>query len=205
MPTPKDGLIKLTAAEVRRFAEETLLQHVRLSINGKKCTLENVFELILKASACQTSVNDVCDDTPEAPTGAAVLAQLHQALPKGLNQMWRLEAMLNDVLVANLTRRMLRVRCDVAIDLVLVPYHGKPDQDEDEIRRSQARDGTTHFHCYATAYMIYNDQRITLSLTFVRRSDTMPDVLRRLFKRLDRLSLNVKKLYLDIHYRTLFH
>jgi len=198
MPTrTEDGLIKLTSDEVLRFAEETLLEHVRLSINGKKCTLENVFALILKASACQTSVNDVCDDTPGVPTGVAVLAQLHQALPHGLNQLWRLEAMLNDVLVANLTRKMLRVRCDVAIDLVLVPYHGKPNQDENEVRRSQARDGTTHFHCYATAYMIYNDRRITLCLTFVRKNDTMPDVLRRLFKRLDGLKLNVKKLYLD--------
>lgn len=198
MPTRMaDGLITLTSREVLQFAEETLLTHVRLSINGKQCTLEKVFELILKASACQTSVNDVCDDTPGAPTGAAVLAQLHRALPHRLNRLWRLEAMLNDVLVANLTRKMLRVRCDVAIDLVLVPYHGKPQQDENEVRRSQARDGTTHFHCYATAYMIYRDQRITLCITFVRRGDTMPDALRRLFRYLDRLGLNVKKLYLD--------
>lgn len=198
MPTrTKDGLITLTSDEVLRFAEETLLQHVCLSINGKKCTLQTVFELILKASAGQTSVNDVCDDTPGAPTGTAVLKQLHQALPQGLNQLWRLEAKLNEVLVANLTRRMLRVRCDMAIDLVLVPYHGQPDKDEDEVRRSQAREGTTHFHCYATAYMVYKDQRITLALTFVRRHDTMPDILRRLFKRLDGLQLNVKKLYLD--------
>lgn len=198
MPTrTKDGLITLTSDEVLCFAEETLLQHVCLSINGKKCTLQTVFELILKASAGQTSVNDVCDDTPGAPTGTAVLKQLHQALPQGLNQLWRLEAKLNEVLVANLTRRMLRVRCDMAIDLVLVPYHGQPDKDEDEVRRSQAREGTTHFHCYATAYMVYKDQRITLALTFVRRHDTMPDILRRLFKRLDGLQLNVKKLYLD--------
>jgi len=65
------------------------------------------------------------------------------------------------------------------------------------VRRSQAREGTTDFHCYATAYMVYKDQRITLALTFVRRHDTMPDILRRLFKRLDGLPLNVKELYLD--------
>jgi hypothetical protein len=61
------------------------------------------------------------------------------------------------------------------------------------VRRSEARQGTTHFHCYATAYMIYKDQRITLALTFVRKSDTMPAILRRLFKRLDGLNLRVKK------------
>ena len=193
----KNGLITLTSEEVLNFALETLLIHVHLYINGKKCTLENVYELVLKASAGQTSLSDVCDDTPGAPSGTAVLNQLHQALPQGLNQLWRLEAKLNNALVANLPRKALRVRCDVAIDLVLVPYHGQPAKDEQEVRRSQARDGTTHFHCYATAYMIYKDQRLTLCMTFVRKSDTMPAVLRRLFKRLDALNLNVKKLYLD--------
>lgn len=198
MPTrTKDGLITLSSDEVLKFAQDSLLKHVHLYINGTKCTLENVYGLILKASAGQTSVSDVCDDTPGAATGTAVLNQLHQALPQDLNQLWRLEAKLNRVLVAHLTRKMLRVRCDVAIDLVLVPYHGEPDQDPEEVRRSQARDGTTHFHCYATAYMIYKDQRVTLALTFVRKSDSMPDILRRLFKRLDALNLNVKKLYLD--------
>jgi putative transposase len=192
-----DGLITLTSEELLNFALETLLKHVRLHINGEKCTLENVFELILKASAGQTSVNDVCDDTPGAASGTAVLNQLHQALPQKLGQVWRLEAKLNDVLVANLTPRMRRVRCEAALDLVLIPYHGQPAQDEKEIRRSQAREGTTHFHCYATAYMIYKDQRVTLCMTFVRKHDTMPDILRRLFKRLDGLDLNVKKLYLD--------
>lgn len=198
MPTRQaDGLITLDSSEVLNFCLDLLLKHVRLSINGKKCTLENVMELVLKASAGQTSVNDVCDDTPGAASGAAVLAALQQALPEKLNQMWRLEARLNNVLVANLTVRMRRVRCDVAMDLALVPYHGEPEQDENEVRRSQAREGTTHFHCYATAYMIYKDQRVTLALTFVRKNDTMPAILRRLFKRLDALNLQVKKLYLD--------
>jgi hypothetical protein len=122
MPTRKsDGLITLTSEEVLDFCLETLLKHVRLSIHGEKCTLGNVLELVLKASAGQTSVNDVCDDTPGAATGAAVLAALRKALPQKLNQLWRLEAQLNDVAVANLTPKMRRVRCDVAVDLVLIP------------------------------------------------------------------------------------
>jgi hypothetical protein len=192
-----DSLITLTSEELLNFALGTLLKHVRLYINGETCTLANVFELILKASAGQTSVSDVCDDTPGAVSGTTVLNQLHQALPQGLGQLWRLEAQLNRALVANLTAKMRRVRCDLAMDLVLIPYHGAPAQDEQEIRRSQARKGTTHFHCYATAYMIYKDQRVTLCLTFVRKNDTMPSILRRLFKRLDTLNLQVKKLYLD--------
>jgi len=192
-----DGLITLSSDEVLDFALDTLLKGVKLYINGRKVTAENVYEVILKASAGQTSVSDVCDDLEGAPSGNAVLAQLHQALPQKLNQLWRLETKLNRVLVLNVPRRVLKVRCDLAIDLVLVPYHGKPDKDSEEVKRSAARSGTTHFHCYATAYMVYKDQRITLAMTFVRKSDTMPQILRRLFKRLDVLQVRIKKVYLD--------
>ena len=40
---------------------------------------------------------------------------------------------------------------EVAIDLVLVPYPGQPMVDLSEVFRSQARDGASHFHAYATA------------------------------------------------------
>jgi len=64
MPTrTPDGLMTLSSDELRQFAVDALLQHVQLHINGKKCTLETVYELILKASAAQTSISDVCDDS----------------------------------------------------------------------------------------------------------------------------------------------
>jgi putative transposase len=192
-----DGPITLTADEVLDFTLDALLKGVKLYINGRKCTAEKIFEIILKASAGQTSVNDVCDDLPDGPNGNTVLAQLHQALPQDLSQLWRLEAQLNRTLLINVPKRMLKVRCDMAIDLVLVPYHGQPAHDPEEVKRSVARDGTTHFHCYATAYMIYKDQRITLAMTFVRKSDTMLTIVRRLFKRLDVLNVRIKKVYLD--------
>jgi hypothetical protein len=198
MPIKNDaGLITLSSDEVLDFAQDALLKGVKLYINGRKCTIENIYQIILKASAGQTSVSDVCDDLEDGPSGNAVLAQLHQALPQEMGQLWRLEASLNRTLLINVPRRMLKVRCDMAIDLVLVPYHGQPAHDPEEIKRSLAREGTTHFHCYATAYMIYKDQRITLAMTFVRKSDTMPKILRRLFKRLDVLDLRIKKVYLD--------
>ena len=198
MPTRnEEGLITLTSDEVLDFALDTLLKGVKLYINGYKCTAQNVYEIILKASAGQTSVNDVCDDLKGTPKGNTVLGQLHQALPQKLSDLWRLEVKLNRVLLLNVPERMLRVRCDLAIDLVLVPYHGEPAKDAEEVKRSAAREGTTHFHCYATAYMVYKDHRITLAMTFVRKSDTMLKIVRRLFKRLDVLEIRIKKAYLD--------
>lgn len=192
-----EGLITLSADEVLDCAQNALLKGVRLYINGRKCTIENICQIILKASAGQTSVSDASDDLEGGPSGNAVLAQLHQALPQDMSQLWRLEAQLNRTLLINVPGRMLKARCDLAIDLVLVPYHGQPARDPEEVKRSVARDGTTHFHCYATAYMIYKDQRITLVMTFVRKSDTMLAIVRRLFRRLDVLNLRLKKTYLD--------
>ena len=34
----------------------------------------------------------------------------------------------------------------LAIDLTLIPYHGKPHTDLDEVYRSKAKQGTTPFH-----------------------------------------------------------
>ncbi|MCL2119954.1 MAG: hypothetical protein FWH27_16170, partial [Planctomycetaceae bacterium] len=47
---------------------------------------------------------------------------------------------------SNLSRGKQRL----AIDLVLIPYHGKPYRHESEIYRSQPKSGTSHFHAYAT-------------------------------------------------------
>jgi putative transposase len=45
--------------------------------------------------------------------------------------------------------------------------------------------------------MVYKDHRITLAMTFVRKSDTMLKIVRRLFKRLEVLEIRIKKAYLD--------
>ena len=113
MPIKNDeGLITLTSDDVLDFALDTLLKGVKLYINGRKCTAENVWEIILKASAGHTAVNDVCDDLVGAPNGNTVLGKVHAALPQALNQLWRLEAQLNRVLLLNVPARLLVGKLD---------------------------------------------------------------------------------------------
>ena len=66
------------------------------------------------------------------------------------------------------------------MDLVLIPYHGQPNKDEREIRRGRAKQGTTHFHCYASAYIILKNKRYTLALTYVWGDERLGEVLTRL-------------------------
>jgi hypothetical protein len=71
--------------------------------------------------------------------------------------------MANEIL-QRLARPILSGKClEFAIDIHYIPYHGKPKKDDDEIVRSKAKSGTTHFHAYATLYVIVLGKRFTLA------------------------------------------
>ena len=72
----------------------------------------------------------------------------------------------------DLPRPLRRRPQRLAADLVLIPYHGQPLADPDEIYRSQAKSGTSHFHAYATLYVIHHGYRFTVALTAVGRRRT---------------------------------
>jgi hypothetical protein len=44
---------------------------------------------------------------------------------------------------------LLYAAARITADLVLIPDHGQPQHDPDEIYRSAAKDGTSRFHAYA--------------------------------------------------------
>jgi len=90
----------------------------------------------------------------------------------------------------------------VAMDLVLIPYHGLPEEEADEIRRGKAKRGTIHFHCYATAYVIKRNKRITLAITYVRGNDTLVEILDRLLNRLGKMKIQYRSLLLDKEFYT---
>src|SRR5437868_372597 len=79
-------------------------------------------------------------------------------------------------------RSLSRQRQPRAIDLTPIPYHGQPLHDVNEVDRGQAKSGASHFHAYATAYVIRKGRRFTVALTAVGRGDPLPGVLRRLVR-----------------------
>ena len=108
-----------------------------------------------------------------------------------------LQRRLNRALQGDLPQALRRRRQPLAIDLTLIPYHGKPLHHADEIYRSQAKSGTSHFHAYATAYVIRKGQRFTVALTSVGRNDAMPDVVQRLLREAARAGVRPRYLLLD--------
>ncbi len=109
----------------------------------------------------------------------------------------QLQRRLNRALQGDLPHALRRHRQPLAIDLTLMPYHGKPLHQPDEIYRSQAKSGTSHFHAYATAYVIRKGRRFTVALTTVGRHDALPVVLKRLLREAARAGVRPRYLLLD--------
>jgi putative transposase len=195
-PQDKDAPV-VTAAEVLDLTVETLQEHLSLSIEGYRCHTLDVLHLLVAAAAERSSIESACSETETSPSGNRVREQLEEELPPTLEELRTLEAVFNEILVDNLPPRILNRTHQVAMDLVLIPYHGQPDQDEREVRRGKAKQGTTHFHCYGTAYVILKNKRYTLALTYVWGDEKVIDVLKRLLARLKELGIGVKRLFLD--------
>jgi len=99
--------------------------------------------------------------------------------------------------VARLPKALLKRARPCAADMTDIPYHGRHEAEDDLVRRGRAKQGTTHFHSYATLCIIRKHKRYTLAITLFRRSDAALDALKRLLAQGERLGLRLKRLFLD--------
>lgn len=185
----------ITPQDVEECASAVLQDSIRLKDHGPKCSAALLWQILLYAAARITSVFDACQRLSRAPGDDAV----RQALGAGLPPIDELEERLNEGLRACLPRRWLRKtrRWRLGTDLTLIPYHGEPLHDVNEVYRGEAKSGTTHFHAYATCYVVHHGQRYTLAMTRVLRGTPMPEVLRRLLARVRDLGIRPTLLLLD--------
>jgi hypothetical protein len=185
----------VSCSEVHQWALLWLMEgEILKDRGGRLCTPTVVWSVVLRAAARMTSVFAACRDLANAPSQQAVFDALEAGLPRTLRV---LEKRLNWALTHSWPRRLQRRRWQVAIDWHLVPYYGEADKSRNEIYRCQRRQGTTHFHAYATACIVQYGHRYTLALTWVRRHESMVTVLRRLLARMRELAVKIKVLLLD--------
>jgi putative transposase len=84
-----------------------------------------------------------------------------------------------------------------AVDLTYLPYHGRHKRSFLEVVRSKAKSGTTHFHAYASLYVIKQNKRFTLDILPVNREMSLVEVLETFLTRLYAWDYHVKLLFLD--------
>ena len=168
----------LNRNQVHRLAAGHLQAHLKFKDYKRKTSAQVLWSLLLAAAARITSLSDACGRLRDAPSDETARKALLATLP----DYAELQRRLNAALAGHLPKALCRRRQRLAIDLTLIPYHGKPFRDLDEVYRAQAKDGTSHFHAYATAYVVRKGQRYTVALTGVAKGEPLKDVVQRLLR-----------------------
>src|SRR3954465_13624562 len=153
----------LNRNHVHRLASEHLQDHLQFKDYKRKTSAQVLWSLLLAAAARVTSLSDACQRLDKAPSDETARKALLAPLP----DYAALQRQLNAALAGHLPKALRKHLQLLAIDLTLVPYHGKPFPDPAEAYRGQAKSGTSHFHAYATAYVLRKGRRYTVALTGV--------------------------------------
>lgn len=183
----------LTRSAVHSHAAQLLTRHLQLTDFSDTCPARMLLAVLFAAIAHLSSVSAMAGWLLAVASAETIRKALRAALP-GLDELrGRLNHALADDLPDALRRRPQRV----AVDLTLVPYHGQPLHEPEEIYRSQAKHGTTHFHAYASAYVAYRGRRFTLALTAVEQGMELDVVLRWLLLQAGRAGVRTRLVLLD--------
>jgi Transposase DDE domain len=183
----------ITPRDIHQHAAQLCQRHLRFRDHGPKCTALNLLTVLFYAAARLLSRAAACAALRDAPSDSATHAALMATLP----EIPELQRRLNRALQGDLPRPLRRRRQPLAIDLILIPYHGEPLADSREVYRSQAKSGTSHFHAYATAYVIRRGQRFTAALVYVQKGDDLADVVQALLRQAAKAGVRPRYLLLD--------
>ncbi len=183
----------IKGTSVYHHARFLLQDHLGLTDFSPACTASILLAVVFAATARLTSLFAAGLRLLGAPSAETLRKALLASLPK----LDELEDRFNDALAAPLPRRLRRRKQRLAGDLTLVPYHGRHQVHPREIVRGQAKSGTTHFHAYATLYLVFRGQRFTIALTVVQQGDALKEVLRRLLRRAATAGIQPALLLLD--------
>ena len=190
MRTPQHTV---TPQDIQAHTASLCQRHLRLRDHGPKCTAGTLLTVLCYAAARIASLAAACKALVAAPSYQAA----HDALLATLPDSHELQRRLNRALQGDLPKALRRRRQPLAIDLHLVPYHGQPWHDADEVYRSKAKSGTSHFHAYATAYVIRRGRRYTVALAYVRKGQPLHEVIRGLLRQAAKASIRPRYLLLD--------
>lgn len=183
----------ISAADVKAVADSWIQEHLQFTDYKRTCPVSILLAVLFFAASRVTSVHAACERLRDAPSDETLRRALLATLPPVEELEQRINGALGDRLPKSFFRRGKRI----SVDITEIPYHGQPQRDPRETRRSQPKSGTTHFHAYATAYVTHHGQRFTVGLTRVLAGETMTEVLKRLLRRVRRLGLKVRFLLLD--------
>ena len=183
----------LNRYQAHRSATRHLQGHVPLRDSKRKVTASTLWAVLLTAAAGVTSIHAACGRLDGLPSEETIRQALYASLPEFAALQRRLNAALAGRLPKPLRRRPQRL----AVDLTLIPYHGEHFRDPEEVYRGLAKDGTSHFHAYATAYVVCRGRRFTVALTAVAKGEPLKGVVQRVLRQARSAGVKPRLLLLD--------
>jgi len=152
--------------------------------------VEDIYEVLVGATADGTSISTLCDRSEDSPSSTDVLYHLRTKYDLDTVKS------VGNALLREYTLDVLPEQVEIVVDLHLRPYYG--DEDEtDGLYYSEAKDGTTAFHAYATLYARVRNKRYTLAVRRLTDGDTASSVLAEFLGLVKDFDFDVKALYVD--------
>ena len=158
----------------------------------KDSKLEGLARIIVLASARKFSVNQAVKNVKKCLTAGAFRHHLRKKV-----DMSSIEERTNDILQKIAMKILSITRLEFAVDLTYIPYHGQHNKNENEVVRSKAKHGTTHFHAYATLYIIVLGKRFTFAVKYMEKNTSKVEILEFFLKTIYHHNLHIKTLYAD--------
>lgn len=186
---------ELKANDVHAYTLETLKEHVPIKVDGYICHTDMIWNVLIKASAENSSLEAVCADLEEVADSNTIREYLNAALP--IQELREQEEQVNGALAGCIPEDLVRSAIEVAIDFHDEPFYGKQAETRHVTCAGQAKKGTTHFIRIATVYIIWRQVRLTLAVRYALPEEETLDILKFLLKRLKTLGFQAKLLYLD--------
>jgi hypothetical protein len=184
---------------VVKEAQRRLQASLPINWEGNRYNPMHAWTVLIGGSGMGASIAAVCREGQDAPSDNSVREKLNE---QGWNDSV-IETAFNDLLAQSARQCTWKGCFPVAIDLHEEPFYGQLHEDDPEvIRRGEAKAGTTYFHTFATAYVIRQHRRFTLSVTRVRAHESMVEVADRLRQRVEELGIEVQVYVLDRQFWT---
>ena len=128
---------ELTSGQVLATTIDSLLEHFNLEVNGYKVKTEDIWQVVVAASAQGQAIQSAVNQLESAPDPSTIRLYLRTKLVK-VTTLAALEKACNESLVSHLPPSIRKRRHKVAIDLTFIPYHGQAAQDPNETDRGYA-------------------------------------------------------------------
>jgi putative transposase len=183
-----DDVLNFSVNEIRDLLE------LDSGPNSKYSDRDIIYHL-LSACTSKISISQLSNLCEDAPTEGDVRYRLRDL------DLDELQKAFNDKLKVHALKTISNKNLKVAADLVTLPFYGKEETDGDTIK-SKPKEGTSQFYAYASIYVILQNKRYTLAIKYVRKGETLKDIINFLIKEIEDAGFKIRGLFLDREFYT---